>query len=154
MESTARFGLPLLVAGQGQKEITHNEALVLLDAIIGCVVERRDLAAPPALPAAGQSWLVPAGASGDWANRSGNIATWTDGGWRYLSPPNGATVFVKAGRERLRRLDGLWETEAPTAVPQAAVPDPTGGSTVDAEARAALSALLHRLRQMGLIAAG
>ncbi len=152
MELTARFGLPLLVAGQGQKEITHNEALVLLDAMVGCVVERRDVVAPPVLKSEGQCWLLPTGVTGDWTGKTGQVAIWTAGGWRYVSPPEGASVYVRAGAERLRRLNGLWTHDTPRNVPTAALDNPTGGSNVDSEARAVLSLLLERLRQMGLIA--
>jgi hypothetical protein len=151
MELTARFGLPLLVAGQGQKEITHNEALMLLDAMVGSVVEQRDLATPPVLKTEGQCWLVPAGATGEWSGRMDQVAIWTAGGWRYVSPPDGASVYVRAGSERLRRLNGLWMRDAPTNVPAAAVDNPTGGLIIDSEARAVLASLLERLRLMGLI---
>lgn len=35
---TARYQLPFLAVGQAQKEITHNEALVLLDALISATI--------------------------------------------------------------------------------------------------------------------
>jgi hypothetical protein len=41
MESTDRFSLPLLVAGQAQKELFHNEALLALDTIVAGAVEKR-----------------------------------------------------------------------------------------------------------------
>lgn len=151
MDSTIRFGLPLLIAGQGQKEITHNEALLLLDAVVACTVERRDLASPPQSPAEGQCWLVASGATLAWQGKTDQIAIWTSGGWRFLVPPEGASVFVRQGRERLRRLDGLWRNEAPSGAPLAAVADPVGGATIDSEARSVLNALLDRMRSLGLI---
>jgi hypothetical protein len=153
MDSTVRFGLPLLIAGQGQKEITHNEALLLLDAVVGCLVERRDLVSPPGTPAEGQCWIVPAGATQDWEGRTDQIAIWTAGGWRFLAPPEGAIVFVKLGRERLRWFGGVWLADALSGAPGAAVANPAGGSTVDSEARLALNAVLDRMRTLGLIGA-
>lgn len=153
MESTARLGLPLLVAGQGQKEITHNEALVLLDAVIGCIVERRDLAAPPVGAADGQCWLVPDGASGEWTGRGGQVAVSTSGGWRYLQAPDGMGLSVRQSGEQLRRLSGLWQLVAPLGAPAASVALPTGGATVDSEARAAIGTLVQRLQALGLLAA-
>ena len=38
MEITERLGLPLLNPGQSQKEIFHNEALLVLDAVDFCRV--------------------------------------------------------------------------------------------------------------------
>jgi hypothetical protein len=152
MDSTARIGLPLLVAGQGQKEITHNEALILLDAVIGCIVESRNLEVPPDSPGMGMCWLVPSDATGDWAGKAGRIAVSTAGGWRFLLPFEGATLFVRDGRERLRRLDDAWITDTGSGAPREAIPNPTGGSVVDSEARATVAAILDRLRELGLLA--
>lgn len=152
MEATARLGLPFLVAGQGQKEITHNEALVILDAIIGCIVERRDLTVPPVDAADGQCWLVPDGASGDWSSRTGEVAISTGGGWRFLQPPDGMGVSVRQGGEQLRRSAGSWQMVAPLGAPAASVALPMGGPTVDSEARAAIGTLVQRLQALGLLA--
>lgn len=40
MDDTPRWTLPLLAAGQAQKEMTHNEALSLLDLIVHPVSRR------------------------------------------------------------------------------------------------------------------
>lgn len=151
MESTARFGLPLLLAGQGQKEITHNEALILIDAMVSCIVERRDLELPPAGATDGRCWLVPAGASGDWSGRDGQIAISTEGGWRYMAPPDGTSIIVRESREQLRRMEGAWELAGPSGAPAAAIPLPAGGSIIDSEARAAIGTLVERLHTMGLL---
>jgi hypothetical protein len=152
METTARFGLPLLVAGQGQKEITHNEALVFLDAMVGCIVEQSDLIDPPVGAGEGQCWLIPGGASGAWSGREGMLAISTGGGWRYLLLADGTSVHVRQGGEQLRRLDGIWRPVAPTGAPQAAIAPPTGGTVVDSEARAAIGAIVQRMQAMGLLA--
>lgn len=78
-ESTSRFGFPLLVAGQAQKEVTHNEALLLVDALLHANVRSR--ARDEAVtPGPGDSWIVPDGAGGDWRGKAGALATWTEGG--------------------------------------------------------------------------
>lgn len=94
MDGTARWALPLLFAGQAQKEITHNEALVLVDALLHGRVESADLDNPPGAPAIGQCWIVAGGASGDWAGHAGAVALWTDGGWRFIAPRTGLSVAV------------------------------------------------------------
>ena len=93
---TDRFGLPLLAAGQAQKEMTHNEALTMLDLAIALTVERDDLSAPPSSPGAGLCWIIADGASGEWSGREGQIAGWTDAGWRFLLPRAGMRALAYA----------------------------------------------------------
>lgn len=46
-------------------------------------------------PATGQTWLVPEGATGDWAGQDGAIALYTPTGWIFAAPTEqqGAWVF-------------------------------------------------------------
>ncbi|WP_312846581.1 hypothetical protein [Sphingopyxis sp. PET50] len=46
LPSTARLALPLLAMAQAQKEVTHNEALTLLDLLVQPVVEAGPQATP------------------------------------------------------------------------------------------------------------
>jgi hypothetical protein len=150
-ESTARFGIPLLVTGQGQKDITHNEALVIIDALACAAVESRTASAPPALPSAGACWLVPTGATGAWQGRDGQISIWTAGGWRFAAAPDGMLVYVKSEALEVRRLGGAWQLVAPKGAPAASLSLPAGGTVIDAEARAAIAGIASRLQQLGLL---
>src|SRR3546814_15636425 len=78
---TPRFSLPLLAVAQAQKEVTHNEALTLLDALVHAAIEAGPLATPPANPAIGQCWIVDAAATGVWSGSENAIAIWPTGGW-------------------------------------------------------------------------
>mgnify|MGYP001109503994 CR=1 FL=1 len=144
MLTTPRLGVPLLAAGQAQKDITHNEALLLLDAAIAPAV-LGTAASPPADPAEGDCWLVAAAATGAWLGADDSLAVYTAGGWRYCTLPLGAMLFDQSSGTRLVRDISGW-------VAPGVVPIPTGGTVVDTEARAALSALLTALVQTGLIA--
>lgn len=146
MTETARLALPLLEPGQAQKELFHNEALLLLDAAVQPVVETVGRDAPPPGPhVPGACHAVGVAPTGEWAGRAGAIACWTAGGWRFVAARPGMQAW-HAGEGRLVRLgaDG-WRGGA-------AVAAPAGGATVDAEARAAISALLATLRAQGLVA--
>ncbi len=90
MDATPRWSLPLLFAGQAQKEIFHNEALMLVDALLHGRVESADLGTPPTDPAVGQCWIVAAPAEGAWSGEAGTIACWTEGGWRFVAPRAGS----------------------------------------------------------------
>ncbi|HVV66255.1 MAG TPA: DUF2793 domain-containing protein [Rhizomicrobium sp.] len=93
-DTTPRSGMPLLAAAQAQKHVTHNEALLQLDAL-GCArVLDRDLSAPPASPADGDAYLIAAAATGDWTGQDGKVAFALDGAWRFYAPFSGLIVYV------------------------------------------------------------
>jgi hypothetical protein len=141
---SARFALPLLAAAQAQKEITHNEALALIDGIVHPVIESAGENAPPAAAAVGQAWIVAAGASGEWAGHDDDIALMTDGGWRFVTPVAGMQAWLAGARAIF--VDGAWTTPP-------AYGAPAGGAVIDAEARNALSTLAVALAMAGLIIA-
>lgn len=163
-EITPRLAMPLLQPGQAEKEITHNEALAVLDLTVQASVLAVGRDDPPDAPAPGQCWIVGTAPGGDWAGRAGALAGWTSAGWRFAAPQEGftawsvadqATAHYAAGNWSIGRLSGSRVEIDGIAVvgPQgAAVPDPAGGSLIDAEARASLASILSRLRDHGLIA--
>lgn len=157
-----RFALPLLIPGQAQKEMFHNEALASIDAALHAVVEGTQ-AIPPMTPAPGQAWIVGVGAGGAWLGHVGQLASWTVGGWRFIVPPESMTVWDKAAGLSRRWSASGWSDGAVAAsklmvggqqvvgTRQPAPPSPSGGTVIDAEARAALLAVTVALRTHGLI---
>ncbi len=93
-ELSPRFGLPLLQAGQAQKEIYHNEAVTAIEALVQPVAESLGDTTPPSSPTAGQSWIVGASPSGAWSGRADAVASWTEGGWRFTAPGDGMTFWI------------------------------------------------------------
>ena len=164
MNETARLALPLLAAGQAQKEVAHNEALLLLDMLVHITAESADLSAPPASPAVGACWIVAAVGAADWAGKDGTIAGWTASGWRFAAPAQGWQVWVVDRGHVMRfngtawidhdvREDGYYVAgNRVVSGRQAPIADPAGGATVDASARAAIGAILGAMRTHGLIA--
>lgn len=163
MMQTDRLGLPLLAAGQAQKEMTHNEALTMLDLAIALTVERDDLSAPPSSPGAGLCWIIGDGASGEWSGREGQIAGWTEAGWRFLLPHAGMGAWHMLDGHMLRfegaawvsesvRPDGFYIEDQRVVGPRGgAIPDASGGANQDVEARVSINLLLAALRNHGLI---
>ncbi len=152
VETTERLGLPMLIAGQGQKDLTHNEALLGVDLLLHASALSRTLVAAPGLPGLGDCWLIPGGAGGVWADHADELAGWTSGGWRYQKCPPGARVWIADEELYARRTAGGWIVDGPHHCPASAVALPSGGSTVDGEARAAIAALIQRLRAVGVLA--
>lgn len=147
MPSTPRFALPLLAVAQAQKEVTHNEALTLLDALIHAAVEAGPLAAPPTGPVEGQCWIVGATPTRGWIGQENSIALWTAGGWRFASARDGMQVTRLADGARLRFDGAAW-------IGPEVVGAPIGGSTIDSEARSAISTLILHLAAQGLLISG
>lgn len=144
-ETSARFDLPLLVAGQAQKEVTHNEALTFIDLALCPVVEAVGLNTVPPAPASGQAWIVGTAPTGTWLGSANALAGWTAGGWRFVQMPVGASVTVRSNGLKWRRNSLAW-------VASSAIALPTGGAIVDAECRAALSVVIDALIGHGLLA--
>ncbi|MCB1534501.1 MAG: DUF2793 domain-containing protein [Rhodoblastus sp.] len=95
MSNSTRLALPFIDGAQSQKHVTHNEALVALDTLVHLAVKARDIAAPPVAPAEGDRYLVPTGASGAFANYTGAVAAFDDGGWAFLTPRAGWRAYVE-----------------------------------------------------------
>lgn len=139
---TARLDLPLLFAGQAQKEAFVNEVCARVDALLHGAIEA-EAATPPATPADGQCWLIASGASGAWTGRSGQIAARQSGNWLYFAPRDGMRLVNRATGQEIR-FHTSWKAATRPAAP-------SGGATVDTEARAAISALLAALTTAGII---
>lgn len=105
---TPNLALPFIMQGQAQKEVTHNEALNLLDALVQLAVLDRDLAAPPGSPAEGERWIVKTPGSGAWSDRDNQIAAWQDGAWRFSSPRVGWLAYVVDEQSLLAWTGGAW----------------------------------------------
>lgn len=135
-----RLDLPYLFAGQAQKEASVNEALARIDALIAPAIEGQ-AAAVPASPTDGECWIVGAGALGEWAGREDTLAFYSAGTWMFADPQPGQQVFDKSD-DRVLRWHGGWQS---VSLPAA----PSGGSTIDVEARAALALLVDELRNAG-----
>ncbi|MCG2839751.1 DUF2793 domain-containing protein [Sandaracinobacter sp. RS1-74] len=150
-ETSARLGLPLLIPGQGQKDVTHNEALMALDMLVQPVAVSATATVPPASPSEGQCWMVPANATGEWQGHGDCIACWTAGGWRFAVAAEGWALWLLDESVVLRRGNGAWVRSGTVGPRAEAVDLPAGGAVVDSEARLAISTLVERLVELGLV---
>lgn len=145
--------------------MSHNEAIFLLDLLLHGAVAGVGSNAPPADPQPGECWLVGAAPEGAWSGRPHALAGWTEGGWRFAAPREG--LWLWAGQEAGFALftEGGWrvgeargrlivEGKQLVGPRGTAIVEPSGGMVVDAEARAAIDAVLVALRTHGLIESG
>jgi hypothetical protein len=108
MTDTPRLALPLIDGAQAQKHVTHNEALVLLDALAQLAVESRTQTAPPGAPPDGACYIPAAGATGAWSGWDGQVAVFSGGGWLRIVPLPGLKAWVRAERLAVTYEDGVW----------------------------------------------
>jgi hypothetical protein len=108
MTDTPRLALPAIEAAQAQKHVTHNEALVLLDALTHLTVESRALTIPPGSPSNGSSYIPASGAGDAWSGWDGQIALYSGGGWIRIVPVPGMKAWVRAERLTVTYEDGIW----------------------------------------------
>lgn len=135
-----RHALPLLFAAQAQKEVVLNESLARIDGLLHPVVEG-ELPSPPAEPQAGRCWLVSAAGVGAWAGHDGAIACLVGGDWLFIDPVDGMACWNAAASQRLY-YDSGWVAPVRPALP-------TGGGTIDNEARSAIESIVNALTEAG-----
>ena len=137
MDATDNLNLPYILPAQAQKHVTHNEALKALDALLHLSVLSRAVTAPPASPAAGDRYIVPAGATDAWTGQTKAVAAWQDGAWAFHAPREGWLAQVIDENRLLVFRAGDWLS----AAFDIAVADRIGiNATADATNRLAVAA--------------
>lgn len=108
MATTTHLGITLLETAQAQKEITINEAFARIDAILNTGIIDKDLATPPGTPLAGDSYIIAADATGDWAGKSFQIA-YFDQIWRFIVPNRGLLLWVNDENVHYIYNGSVWQ---------------------------------------------
>jgi Protein of unknown function (DUF2793) len=141
--ATPNIGLPLLLAGQTQKEFFVNQALGILDALHSRTV-LASRPAPPPIAAEGDCYRVTAPAGQAWEGCENHLAIQIGGAWHFVAPLEGMSVFdAETGNALVYRES--WQRAAAPAVP-------AGGAFIDAEARATIAQLIQTLQAIGVLA--
>jgi hypothetical protein len=163
MPQTPRLAVPLIAAGQSQKDVTHNDAVLALERLVALAVVSRSAATPPASPALGDVQIVPATGTAAWGQPAGTLMHWQGGGWLPVPPQNGQMALVldeglmlvhRAGWQALWPVAGLMIAGRNVlAAAPANVGPPSGGGNIDVQARAAVAAVITALQQQGILAA-
>ena len=113
------------------------------DLALHCTIEG-EVAAPPANPLAGQAWLIANDPTGTFAGHAAAVAGFTTSGWRFIAARTGLRVYDKASA-CFRHYTDSWQRCVVPATP-------SGGATIDQEARTAFTNLLAKLVSAGILA--
>lgn len=141
--ATPNIGLPLIFAGQTQKEFFLNQALSILDALqrVAVLASQPE---PPALAEEGDCYLVTAPAQSDWTGCEDHLAIRIGGAWHLIPPRDGMRLFDSAAGSWLFYQAGWHSGQTPAL--------PGGGAVVDIEARMAVEQLIFALQAAGILA--
>lgn len=108
-DQSANLSLPLLQPSQAQKHVTHNEALLILDAVVQLAVVSRTETTPPTDPGEGVRYIVAPGAVGAWAGQETALALYRAGSWMFIPPQEGWTAYVADQGATVRWQGGAWQ---------------------------------------------
>jgi hypothetical protein len=103
MTTSADLGIPFIDAGQGQPEATHNESLLLLQAVTNGVIDR-GVNTPAVGPTIGDSYIIGAAPTGAWAGRANCVTIWSGTAWDFIPGEDsaGTPITMGARQEGLR----------------------------------------------------
>lgn len=129
MADTTNLILPLMSASQSQKHLTHNDAIIKLDAIVQLAVTSMTLTAPPGSPVEGDRYIIGSGATGAWATKDLNVVYYTSGAWVFLIPREGWIAWDEATADIYIWTGAAWESYS-SAAGTLSLADLSDGSTV------------------------
>lgn len=100
MTTTPKLGIPFISGQQAQPEVTHNQAILVLQTLLLGVLDT--LASPPGSPADGDSYIIDASPTGAWSGHANKIAVWY-GGWLFVPgvDDDGAAIPMDAEQKGL-----------------------------------------------------
>lgn len=103
MTTSPDLGIPFIDQQQAQPEVTHNEALLLLQALTNGVVDR-GINAPPGSPATGDAYIIGSAPTGAWAGRANCVTIWSGTAWDFIpgEDSSGTPITMGARQEGMR----------------------------------------------------
>lgn len=107
--TTFNLGIPELLPLQSSPDVTVNQALRKIDAILSYgVLTMQTLSAPPASPANGDMHVVGPSATGDWTGWEDTVAYYVNGVWEFVFPTEGYLVWSIPNTTLFVYTAGVW----------------------------------------------
>lgn len=91
---------------QTQPQATVNKALRWLECFTQLSVISASTASPPVSPADGDRYIVPSGASGDWAGHETEVALYISTAWEFRTAPFGSVAYIQDTSSRAQFANG------------------------------------------------
>lgn len=149
MANTPNLNMGYLEEGQSKAEVTVNESLNIIDALLSQGVLDFD-PSPPVNPSDGDAYIVSSsGASGPWTLKENQIAIYYKG-WRFIQAREGMQVYVRDAVFKCRVMwnGTAWVIPGPvTSLTQSISNPPTQAQVTAIQDK--LNTLLAELKEVG-----
>lgn len=96
MTTSPDLGIPFIDQQQSQPEVTHNEALLLLQAVTNGVIDR-GVNTPAVGPTIGDSYIIGTAPTGVWAGRANCVTIWSGTAWDFIPGETSAGTPITMG---------------------------------------------------------
>ena len=96
MSKTANLSLPLILSSQAQKHVTHNEALLTLDAIVQLCVHSRNINAIPENIDQDNQFIIGENPQGAFEGHAFEIAIFQNNAWVFYKANAGWLAWLKS----------------------------------------------------------
>jgi hypothetical protein len=114
MADTPKLDMPELASGQAYPEVTHNEAIRTLDALVQCNAIDKDLADAPGAPSDGDTYIVASGSTSgdDWDGHENDIAYYKSTSWVFYTPIEGWKAYLQDENTGYTFNGSSWVSDA------------------------------------------
>ena len=114
MTDTPKTVMPELASAQANPEITHNEALRILDFLVQCNIKDKDLADAPGSPSDGDTYIVATGSTSgdDWDGHEDEIAYYKSTSWIFATPVEGWKAYAQDENTGYTYNGSAWIADA------------------------------------------
>ena len=84
MTTSVHLGIPYISTNQSQPDVTHNDALVMIQVLLSTGVWQVGLNTPPGSPENGDAYIVGTSPTGVWVGKENCIAAYYQDQWYYV----------------------------------------------------------------------
>lgn len=103
MTTSVNLGIPYVASSQSQPEVTHNDAINLIQALFSGAISIGSNS-PPGSPSEGDVYVIGSSPTGAWANRANCITMYVGGAWVFVpgDDSDGTPISMGSGQSGLR----------------------------------------------------
>jgi hypothetical protein len=101
MTTSAKLGIPYIASSQSQPEVTHNDAIAMIQVLLARGVLQRGLNTPPSTPINGDAYIVGTSPTGIWVGKDNCIAAYYQDQWYYVPGFDSSGTQITMGSDQI-----------------------------------------------------